>query len=149
MFESEETRIFTACFLSFKKPECLSGDGLGEYTFNMQTGKIRNTIAQELSDGITLNEDCVLDYNINNSIFSTLKNCIKCLCTRPAEFKKFDMVCNVSSLQDKQNGIIIAKDELDNQFLIYYPVSGIRKWEHASNLEFVYRPTKPVKSNAN
>ena len=93
---------------------------------------------------IVLNEDNVLDYNINNSLslrslFDRIKNCIKRICTRPAEFEKFDMV---RCLSFKEDGVIITKDELDNEFLIYYPVSGIRQWEHASDLEFVYRPTK-------
>ena len=93
---------------------------------------------------IVLNEDNVLDYNINNSLslrslFDIIKNCIKRICTGPAEFEKFD---KVRCLSFKEDGVIITKDELDNEFLIYYPVSGIRRWEHASDLELVYRPTK-------
>lgn len=98
---------------------------------------------------IVLNEDNVLDYNLNNSLslrslslrslFDIIKNCIKRICTRPAEFEKFDMV---RCLSFKEDGVIITKDELDNEFLIYYPVSGIRRWEHASDLELVYRPVK-------
>ena len=95
---------------------------------------------------IVLNEDNVLDYNIKPTLLDKLKNCIKRICTRPANFEKFDMVRNVSF---KEDGVIITKDELDSEFLIYYPFTGIRQWEHASDLELVYRPTKPVKSNAN
>lgn len=101
---------------------------------------------------ISLSEDDVLDYNINHSLslrslFDRIKNCIKRICTRPAEFEKFDMV---RCLSFKEDGVIITKDELDNEFLIYYPFTGIRQWEHASDLEFVYRPTKPVRpSDAN
>lgn len=148
MFESEESRILTAGLLSFRKPDCLANDGFNEYTFNLETGKIRNTRnpeSHELSDEIVLNKDNVLDYNIKHSLFDTFKNCTMRICTRPAEFMKFDMVCN---LRTKQSGIIITKDELDNEFLIYYPVLGTREWEHASNLEFVYRPTQLVTSNA-
>ena len=98
---------------------------------------------------IVLNEDNVLDYNTKNtlslrslslrSLFNRIKNCIKRICTRPAEFEKFDMV---RCLRFKEDGVIITKDELDNEFLIYYPFTGIRQWEHASDLELVYRPTK-------
>lgn len=95
---------------------------------------------------ISLSEDDVLDYNIKPTLLNKLKNYIKRICTRPANFEKFDMVRNVSF---KEDGVIITKDELDNEFLIYYPFTGIRQWEPASDLELVYRPTKPVKSNAN
>lgn len=88
---------------------------------------------------IVLNEDNVLDYNIKPTIFNIIKNCIKRICTRPANFEKFDMV---RCLSFKEDGVIITKDGLDNQFLIYYPFTGIRQWEHASDLELVYRPTK-------
>ena len=48
----------------------------------------------------------------------------------------------VRCLSFKEDGVIITKDGLDNQFLIYYPFTGIRQWEPASDLELVYRPTK-------
>lgn len=85
----------------------------------------------------------VLDYNIKHTFFNELKNCIKRLCTRPADFEKFDMVYNLNS---KEHGVIITKEQLSNQFLVYYPISGLRQWEPASDLEFMF---KPVKQNAN
>lgn len=128
--------------MKFTRPDYLPNDGFTEYTFDAETGEVQVPYFEK-QYSIVLDEDDVLDYNINHSLFETLKNCIKRLTTRPAEFKKFDMV---RCLSFKEDGVIITKDELDNQFLIYYPFTGIRQWEHASDLEFVYRP---VVSNAN
>lgn len=93
----------------------------------------------EKSD-IKLSNEIVLDYNIKNTLFNLIKNCIKRLCTRPANFEKFDMVYCLSL---KEHGVIITKEELDNQFLVYYPISGLRQWERASDLEFMFKPVKP------
>lgn len=132
--------------MKFARPDYLPNDGFTEYIFDAETGDIQVPYFKE-QYSISLSEDDVLDYNINNSLFDIIKNCWKRITTRPAEFKKFDMV---RCLSFKEDGIIITKDELDNQFLIYYPFTGIRQWEHASDLEFVYRPTKPVRpSDAN
>ena len=128
--------LLTAGLLKFARPDYLPNDGFTEYTFDAETGVVQVPYF-ETQYSIVLNKDNVLDYNIKHSFLFTLKNCIKRICTRPAEFKKFDMV---RCLSFKEDGIIITKDELDNQFLIYYPVTGIRQWEHASDLEFVYRP---------
>lgn len=92
---------------------------------------------------ISLSEDDVLDFNNKPTLLNRIKNCIKRLCTRPANFEKFDMVYCLSF---KELGIIITKEELDNQFLVYYPISGLRQWERASDLEFMF---KPVKVDAN
>lgn len=137
--------LLTAGLLKFARPDYLPNDGFTEYIFDAETGEIQVPYFKE-QYSIVLNKDDVLDYNINNSLFNRIKNCIKRICTRPANFEKFDMV---RCLSFKEDGVIIAKDELDNQFLIYYPFTGIRQWEHASDLELVYRPTKLVKSNAN
>lgn len=132
--------------MKFARPDYLPNDGFTEYIFDAETGDIQVPYFKE-QYSISLSEDDVLDYNINNSLFDIIKNCWKRITTRPAEFKKFDMV---RCLSFKEDGVIITKDELDNQFLIYYPFTGIRQWEHASDLEFVYRPTKPVRpSDAN
>lgn len=138
--------LLTAGLLKFARPDYLPNDGFTEYIFDAETGDIQVPYFKE-QYSISLSEDDVLDYNINNSLFDIIKNCWKRITTRPAEFKKFDMV---RCLSFKEDGVIITKDELDNQFLIYYPFTGIRQWEHASDLEFVYRPTKPVRpSDAN
>lgn len=137
--------LLTAGLLKFARPDYLPNDGFTEYIFDAETGEIQVPYFKE-QYSISLNEDDVLDYNINHSLFDIIKNCIKRICTRPANFEKFDMVRNVSF---KEDGVIITKDELDSEFLIYYPFTGIRQWEHASDLELVYRPTKPVKTNAN
>lgn len=142
MFESEEGRIFTAGLLSFSRPDYLPNDGFTEYTFSGATGEIRLPFHAKSNESVKLELDNVLDYNINNSLFDTFKNCWKRLMTKSAEFKKYDMVHCASF---KEDGIVITKDELDNEFLIFYPVLGIRQWERASDLEFVYRP---VKTNA-
>lgn len=135
--------LLTAGLLKFARPDYLPNDGFTEYIFDAETGEMQVPYFEE-QYSIVLNEDNVLDYNINNSLslrslIDIIKNCIKRICTRPAEFEKFDMV---RCLSFKEDGVIITKDELDNEFLIYYPVSGIRQWEHASDLELVYRPTK-------
>lgn len=145
MFESEESRIFTAGLLSFSRPDYLPNDGFTEYTFSGATGEIRLPLHAKCNKGFKLELDNVLDYNINNSFFDTFKNCWKRLTTKSAEFKKFDMVRCASF---KEDGIVITKDELDNEFLIYYPMIGVRQWEHASDLEFVYRPISAVNTNA-
>mgnify|MGYP003081346803 FL=1 len=138
--------LLTAGLLKFARPDYLPNDGFTEYIFDAETGEMQVPYFEE-QYSISLSEDDVLDYNINNSLFDIIKNCWKRITTRPAEFKKFDMV---RCLSFKEDGVIITKDELDNQFLIYYPFTGIRQWEHASDLEFVYRPTKPVRpSDAN
>lgn len=143
--------LLTAGLLKFARPDYLPNDGFTEYIFDAETGDIQVPYFKE-QYSISLSEDDVLDYNINNSLslrslIDIFKNCWKRITTRPAEFKKFDMV---RCLSFKEDGVIITKDELDNQFLIYYPFTGIRQWEHASDLEFVYRPTKPVRpSDAN
>jgi hypothetical protein len=129
--------------LKFARPDYLPNDGFTEYTFDAETGEIQVPYFEK-QYSIVLSEDNVLDYNINNSLslrslIDIIKNCIKRICTRPAEFEKFDMV---RCLSFKEDGVIITKDELDNEFLIYYPFTGIRQWEHASDLELVYRPTK-------
>lgn len=139
--------LLTAGLLKFARPDYLPNDGFTEHIFDAETGEIQVPYFEE-QYSISLSEDDVLDYNINNSLslrslFDIIKNCIKRICTRPANFEKFDMV---RCLSFKEDGVIITKDELDNQFLIYYPFTGIRQWEHASDLEFVF---KPVKSNAN
>ena len=134
--------LLTAVLLKFARPDYLPNDGFTEYIFDAETGEIQVPYFKE-QYSISLNEDDVLDYNINHSLFDIIKNCIKRICTRPANFEKLDMV---RCLSFKEDGVIITKDELDNQFLIYYPFTGIRQWEHASDLEFVF---KPVKSNAN
>ena len=140
--------LLTAGLLKFARPDYLPNDGFTEYIFDAETGEMQVPYF-EGQYSIVLNEDNVLDYNINNSLslrslslrslFDRIKNCIKRICTRPAEFEKFDMV---RCLSFKEDGVIITKDELDNEFLIYYPFTGIRQWEHASDLELVYRPTK-------
>ena len=137
--------LLVAGLLKFARPDYLPNDGFTEYTFDAETGEVQVPYFEE-QYSIVLNEDNVLDYNINHSFFDKLKNCINRLTTSPAEFKRFDMV---RCLSFKEDGIIITKDELDNQFLIYYPFTGIRQWERASDLEFVYRPTQLVKPNAN
>lgn len=137
--------LLTAGLLKFARPDYLPNDGFTEYIFDAETGEIQVTYFKE-QYSISLSEDDVLDYNINNSLFDIIKNCFKRICTRPAEFEKFDMV---RCLSFKEDGVIITKDELDNQFLIYYPFTGVRQWEHASDLEFVYRPVRAVVSNAN
>ena len=136
-------RSLSAGLLRFAKPEYLPGDGFTEYFFDSQTGKLQVSSASE--DFIQLEDKVVLDYNINDSLFDIVKNCLKRICTRPANFEKFDMVYD---LRFKIPAIILTEDELDNEFLVYCPLLGVREWVHASNLEFVYRPTKPVKSNA-
>lgn len=139
--------LLTAGLLKFARPDYLPNDGFTEYTFDAETGEVQVPYFEE-PYSIVLNKDNALDYNLNNSLVDIIKNCWKRITTRPAEFKKFDMV---RCLSFKEDGVIITKDELDNQFLIYYPFTGIRQWEHASDLEFVYRPVKtakPVKSNA-
>lgn len=142
MFEDEKNLIFTAHFLNFVKPHCLPSDWIEEYRFDSQTGEIRIDFLLEKSD-IKLSNEIVLDFNNKPTLFNQIKNCIKRLCTRPANFEKFDMVYCLSF---KEPGIIITKEELDNQFLVYYPISGLRQWEHASDLEFMF---KPVKVDAN
>ena len=127
-----------AHFLNFVKPHCLPSDWIDTYVFDSQTGEIKIAFLPEKSD-IVLNDEMVLDYNIKHTFFNELKNCIKRLCTRPADFEKFDMVYN---LKFKEPGIIITKEELDNQFLVYYPITGPRQWEPASNLEFMFKPVK-------
>lgn len=124
--------------MKFARPDYLPNDGFTEYIFDAETGEIQVPYFEE-QYSIVLNEDNVLDYNINNSLIDIIKNCIKRICTRPANFEKFDMV---RCLSFKEDGVIITKDGLDNQFLIYYPFTGIRQWEPASDLELVYRPTK-------
>lgn len=136
----EDTVI--AHFLNFTKPHCLPSDWIDTYVFDSQTGEIKIAFLPEKSD-IVLNDEMVLDYNIKHTFFNELKNCIKRLCTRPADFEKFDMVYNLNS---KEHGVIITKEQLSNQFLVYYPISGLRQWEPASDLEFMF---KPVKQNAN
>lgn len=128
--------------MKFERPEYLPNDGFTEYIFDAETGEMQVTYFEE-QYSIMLSEDDVLDFNNKPTLLNKLKNCIKRLTTRPANFEKFDMVYCLSF---KEPGIIITKEELDNQFLIYYPFTGIRQWEHASDLEFVF---KPVKSNAN
>lgn len=130
--------LLVAGLLKFARPEYLPNDGFTEYTFDAETGEVQ-VLHFEKQYSIVLNEDNVLDYNINHSLVDIIKNCWKRITTRPAEFKKFDMV---RCLSFKEDGVIITKDELDNQFLIYYPFTGVRQWEHASDLEFVYRPIK-------
>jgi len=135
--------LLIAGLLKFARPDYLPNDGFTEYTFDAETGEIQVPYFEK-QYSIVLSEDNVLDYNINNSLslrslIDIIKNCIKRICTRPAEFEKFDMV---RCLSFKEDGVIITKDELDNEFLIYYPFTGIRQWEHASDLELVYRPTK-------
>ena len=145
--------LLVAGLLKFARPDYLPNDGFTEYTFDAETGEVQVPYLEK-QYSIVLNKDDALDYNINNSLslrslIDIFKNCINRLTTSPAEFEKFDMV---RCLSFKEDGVIITKDELDNQFLIYYPFTGIRQWEHASDLEFVYRPVKtakPVKSNAN
>lgn len=137
--------LLGAGLLKFARPDYLPNDGFTEYTFDAETGEVQVPYFEE-QYSIVLNKDDALDYNINNSLIDIFKNCINRLTTSPAEFKRFDMV---RCLSFKEDGIIITKDELDNEFLIYYPFTGIRQWEHASDLEFVYRPTRPVKPNAN
>lgn len=127
-----------AHFLNFVKPHCLPSDWIEEYQFDSQTGEIKSFSYRKKSD-IKLKDEIVLDFNIKQTIFNTIKNCIKRLCTRPANFEKFDMVY-CSSL--KEHGVIITKEELDNQFLVYYPILGIRQWESASNLEFMFKPVR-------
>lgn len=129
--------------MKFARPNYLPNDGFTEYIFDAETGEIQVPYFKE-QYSIVLNEDNVLDYNLNHSLslrslFDFIKNCIKRICTRPANFEKFDMVYCLSF---KEPGVIITKEELDNQFLVYYPISGLRQWEHASDLELVYRPTK-------
>lgn len=116
----------------------MPSDWIEEYQFDSQTGEIRIDFLLEKSD-IKLSNEIVLDFNIKPTIFNTIKNCIKRLCTRPANFEKFDMVYCLSL---KEHGVIITKEELDNQFLIYYPILGIRQWESASDLEFMFKPVK-------
>lgn len=140
--------LLVAGLLKFARPDYLPNDGFTEYTFDAETGEAQVPYFEE-PYSIVLNKNNVLDFNINHSLIDIVKNCIKRITTSPAEFKRFDMV---RCLSFKEDGVIITKDELDNQFLIYYPFTGIRQWEHASDLEFVYRPdktAKPVKSNAN
>lgn len=138
--------LLTAGLLKFARPDYLPNDGFTEYIFDAETGEMQVPYFEE-QYSISLSEDDVLDYNIKPTLLNKLKNCIKRLMTRPANFEKFDMV---RCLSFKEDGVIITKDELDNEFLIYYPFTGIRQWEHASDLEFVYRPTKPVRpSDAN
>lgn len=136
--------LLVAGLLKFARPDYLPNDGFTEYIFDAESGEMQVPYFEK-QYSIVLNEDNVLDYNINHSLIDIFKNCWKRITKRPAEFKKFDMV---RCLSFKEDGIIITKDELDNQFLIYYPFTGIRQWEYASDLEFVYRPTRPVKSNA-
>lgn len=124
--------------MKFARPDYLPNDGFTEYIFDAETGEIQVPYFEE-QYSIVLNEDNVLDYNIKPTIFNIIKNCWKRITTRPAEFKKFDMV---RCLSFKEDGVIITKDGLDNQFLIYYPFTGIRQWGSASDLELVYRPTK-------
>lgn len=139
--------------MKFARPDYLPNDGFTEYLFDAETGEMQVPQSPYFENqySISLNINEVLDYNINNSLslrslFNKLKNCIKRICTRPAEFEKFDMV---RCLSFKEEGVIITKDELDNEFLIYYPFTGIRQWEHASDLELVYRPVKICKSPIN
>lgn len=133
--------LITAGLLKFARPDYLPNDGFTEYIFDAETGEIQVPYFEK-QYSIVLNEDNVLDYNIKPTLLNQIKNCIKRLCTRPADFEKFDMVYN---LKFKEPGIIITKEELDNQFLVYYPTTGPRQWEPASNLEFMF---KPVKLNA-
>ena len=137
--------LLTAGLLKFARPDYLPNDGFTEYTFDAETGEMQVPYFEN-QHSISLSEDDVLDYNIKHTFFNELKNCIKRLCTRPADFEKFDMV---RCLSFKEEGVIITKDELDNEFLIYYPFTGIRQWEHASDLELVYRPVKICKSPIN
>lgn len=134
--------LLVAGLLKFARPDYLPNDGFTEYTFDAETGEVQVPYFEE-PYSIVLNKNNVLDYNINHSFSTLSKICIKRLTTSPAEFKRFDMVYCLSF---KEQGIIITKDELDNEFLIFYPSLGIRQWEHASDLEFMY---KPVKTNAN
>lgn len=128
----------TTHFLNFVKPHCLPSDWIEEYQFDSQTGEIQIPFLPEKSD-IKLRDEIVLDFNIKQTIFNQIKNCIKRLCTRPANFEKFDMVYCLSL---KEHGVIITKEELDNQFLVYYPILGIRQWESASDLEFMFKPVR-------
>lgn len=116
----------------------MPSDWIEEYQFDSQTGEIRIDFLLEKSD-IKLSNEIALDFNIKPTIFNKLKNCIKRLMTRPANFEKFDMVYCLSF---KEPGIIITKEELDNQFLVFYPISGLRQWERASDLEFMLKPVK-------
>lgn len=129
--------------MKFARPDYLPNDGFTEYIFDAETGGIQVPYFEK-QYSIVINKDNVLDYNINNSLFNRIKNCIKRICTRPANFEKFDMV---RCLSFKEDGVIITKDELDNEFLIYYPFTGIRQWEHASDLEFMYKPVRPSDAN--
>ncbi len=140
-----QKNLLTAELLKFARPDYLPDDGFTEYIFDAETGEIQLPLHAKSNESVKLELDDVLDYNINNSLFDTFKNCWKRLMTKSAEFKIFDMVRCASF---KEDGIVITKDELDNEFLIYYPMTGVRQWEHASDLEFVYRPISAVKTNA-
>lgn len=139
MFEDEDNPIFTASLLTFVKPFFLPNDDRYEYSFDMKTGKLRNNYLRKDFGEIRLEDKIVLDFNIKNTPFNLIKNCIKRICTRPVDFEKFDMV---NCLRSKEPGVIITKEELDNQFLVYYPMSGSRQWEHAINLEFMFKPVR-------
>ena len=130
--------LLTAGLLKFARPDYLPNDGFTEYIFDAETGEIQVPYFED-HYSISLSEDDVLDYNIKPTLLNKLKNCIKRICTRPANFEKFDMVYCLSF---KEDGVIITKDELDNQFLVYYPISGLRQWEHASDLEFMFKPVR-------
>lgn len=134
--------LLTAGLLKFARPDYLPNDGFIEYIFDAETGEIQVPYFKE-QYSISLSEDDVLDFNNKPTLFNRIKNCIKRLCTRPANFEKFDMVYCLSF---KEPGIIITKEELDNQFLVYYPISGLRQWESASDLEFMFKPVKPAES---
>lgn len=135
--------LLTAGLLKFARPDYLPNDGFTEYLFDAETGEIQVPYFEE-HYSISLSEDDVLDYNINHSFFNRIKNCIKRICTRPANFEKFDMV---RCLSFKEPGVIITKEELSNQFLVYYPISGLRQWEPASDLEFMYKPVRSSDAN--
>ena len=116
----------------------MPSDWIEEYQFDSQTGEILIGFLLEKSD-IKLKDEIVLDFNIKQTIFNQIKNCIKRLCTRPANFEKFDMVYCLSF---KEPGIIITKEELDNQFLVYYPIFWIRQWESGIYLYFMFKPVR-------
>lgn len=134
--------LLTAGLLKFARPDYLPNDGFTEYIFDAETGEMQVPQSPYFEEqySISLSEDeIVLDFNNKPTLLNKLKNCIKRLCTRPANFEKFDMVYCLSF---KEPGIIITKEELDNQFLVFYPILGIRQWESASDLEFMFKPVR-------
>lgn len=128
--------LVTAAILSFERiHEVLYLTG-GECIFDLQTG-----VSQIKMDDVylTIDDKEVLDYNIEETFINKLKIFRNRICTRPARFKKFD---KVFALDLKEPGIIITKDDLDNEFLVYYPGIKINQWEVPSRIEFMYKPVK-------